>query len=285
MTQPDLIPKYDRLMNPVLDALRALGGSGTIQEMEDTVAAALRLTDEAREFKQGRATLLGNRLAWARSYLKTYGLLVNSRRGVWALTGSGLSSVPINPRDVVQFVGKQYRRTTGNGTDGSPVDPDTTTIGETGQIENWRDELLGALKQMEPARFERLCQRLLRESGFVEVNVTGRSGDGGIDGHGMIRLQSLVSLPVVFQCKRWSNLVGPSVVRDFRGAMAGRADKGLIVTTGSFTTEATREATRAGTYPIDLIDGERLIDLMRNLGLGIEVIEQVVVDHAFLAAI
>ena len=136
---------------------------------------------------------------------------------------------------------------------------------------------------MAPDAFERLCQRLLRESGFIEVEVTGRTGDGGIDGHGIIRLAGLVSFPVLFQCKRYVGSVTPSQVRDFRGALAGRADKGLVITTGTFTRDASREATREGAPPIDLINGELLIDKLKELGLGIETrqIEEVKVNANF----
>ena len=109
----------------------------------------------------------------------------------------------------------------------------------------------------------------MRESGFIQVEVTGRSGDGGIDGHGVLRVGGLLSFPVIFQCKRYRKPVSSGVVRDFRGAMVGRADKGLIITTGSFTRDADREATRDGASPIDLIDGEQLMDKLKDLRLGI----------------
>jgi restriction system protein len=143
------------------------------------------------------------------------------------------------------------------------------------------------LRTIDPAQFERLCQRILRESGFVEVNVTGRSGDGGIDGTGIMRLQGMVSFHVLFQCKRWQSPVGPSVIRDFRGAMVGRADKGLLITTGSFTRDAQKEATRDGAPPIDLVDGEQLTDLLRNLKLGIRTqrIERVIVESDWFKTI
>lgn len=140
---------------------------------------------------------------------------------------------------------------------------------------------------MPPDAFERLCQRLLRESGFVEVEVTGKSGDGGIDGRGIIRLAGLISFPVLFQCKRYSGSVGSNVVRDFRGAMAGRAERGLVLTTGHFTTEAQREATRPGVSLIDLIDSELLMDKMKELELGVsvEMVEKVEVKKDWFASI
>jgi restriction system protein len=134
---------------------------------------------------------------------------------------------------------------------------------------------------LRPDAFERLAQRLLRESGFTKVEVTGRSGDGGIDGTGVLRV-NLLSFHVLFQCKRYNGTVGAGVVRDFRGAMVGRADKGLIVTTGTFSPEAKREATRDGAPAIDLLDGEALCDLLKDLRIGVDVkqAEEVTLDEA-----
>lgn len=143
------------------------------------------------------------------------------------------------------------------------------------------------LLAMSPGAFEHLCQRLLRESGFIEVEVTGGPSDGGIDGRGIIRLGGLIGFTVFFQCKRYTSNVGVSVIRDFRGAMQGRADKGLIITTANFTQEAQREATRDGAPPIDLINGELLLDKLKELELGINtrVVEVVEVDEDWFSAI
>jgi restriction system protein len=151
---------------------------------------------------------------------------------------------------------------------------------------NWQEQTLTALAGMKPDAFERLSQRILRESGFTRVEVTGRSGDGGIDGIGVLRV-NLVSFHVLFQSKRWKGSVGPSVVRDFRGAMIGRADKGLIITTGTFTAEARREATRDGAPAIDLVDGEAICQLLKELKLGVRVrlVEEVDVEEEFFSSI
>jgi restriction system protein len=141
----------------------------------------------------------------------------------------------------------------------------------------WKDQLVARLLQLSPDGFERLAQRILREAGFVNVTVTGKSGDGGIDGAGTYRL-SLVSFPVYFQCKRYKGTVTPGVVRDFRGAMAGRGEKGLLITTGSFTRDAQAEATRDGAPPVELIDGDRLCDLLKEFRLGVEVRERIEQD-------
>ncbi len=136
---------------------------------------------------------------------------------------------------------------------------------------------------MSSSAFERLVQRLLRESGFIQVEVTGQAGDGGVDGHGILRLGGLLSFHVIFQAKRWKGAVGASQVRDFRGAMVGRADKGLLITTGAFTKDAIKEATRDGAPAIDLVDGDQLVEKLKQLSLGVNVrrveIEQISIDH------
>ena len=144
----------------------------------------------------------------------------------------------------------------------------------------WQDRLLECLLKMKPPAFERLCQKILKDSGFIKVDVTGRSGDGGIDGIGVLRL-NLLSFHVFFQCKRWKGSVGASTIRDFRGAMVGRADKGLVMTTGTFTTDARREATRDGAPAIDLVDGETLCELLKGLKIGVSIqkVEHVMVEQ------
>ena len=138
-------------------------------------------------------------------------------------------------------------------------------------------------QKVAPAAFERLVQRLLRESGFTQVEVTGRIGDGGIDGRGIARIHGFMSFHVLFQCKRYKGSVPSSEIRDFRGAMVGRADKGLFITTGTFSPAAVKEATRDGAPPIDLVDGNELADKLKDLGLGVgkEMIEIVTVDAAW----
>ncbi len=220
--------------------------------------------------------------------MKKYGLITNSVRGVWALTPKGSDLKMVDPQVVVRFVREQSRRERQGRIDSTEVD-ERRTEPETGEEEtaSWRETLLTTLLEMSPDAFERLCQRLLRESGFIQVEVTGRSGDGGIDGHGVMRLAGLLSFPVIFQCKRYRNTISSGVVRDFRGAMVGRVDKGLIITTGSFTRDASAEATRAGAPPIDLIDGEQLMDKLKDLKLGVATrqVEVVEVNAEWFSAI
>ncbi len=250
-----------------------MGGSASITELLDQVINNLELSPEVVEQphtgKRNR-TELEYRLAWARTYLKKYGLVHNSERGVWALTPRGHEIGTVDPQAVNRFVREQSIRERQGRTDPTEID-ERRTEPETNQEEtdSWRETLMATLLQMSPDAFELLCQRLLRESGFIQVEVTGRSGDGGIDGHGLVRLAGLISFPVIFQCKRYRDTISSGTVRDFRGAMVGRADKGLIITTGSFTRGASAEATRDGAPPIDLIDGEQLTDKLKDLRLGI----------------
>lgn len=264
------IPTFDEMFNPLIVALHSLGGSASIPEQESQVGKILDLSEkEVSEIHRGNRTKLGYRLAWARNYLKRYGLIDNSKRGVWSLTPRGLKTKKVDPEEVKRYVlaidrkERQQKEISGN-------------LFETDTPDSWEDELLAIIKKIKPDAFERLSQRLLRESGFVQVEITGRTGDGGIDGKGVVRVGGILSFHVLFQCKRYKGSVSPAVVRDFRGALIGRADKGLIITTGTFTREARSEAQRDGATPIDLIDGEELVEKLKELGIGVEVKEKVV---------
>lgn len=278
------IPSYDRLFQPLLEAVHSLGGSASIAEQEDRVAEILKLSDEAiAEIHRGNRTKFSYRLAWARNYLKRFGVLENSSRGVWSLTSKGQAAKSVDREEVKKYVHALDR----------PGDKEIVpaAVAAVGNINDdldemsWEDDLLDILKSISPDAFERLCQRILRESGFIQVEVTGKSGDGGIDGRGVVRIGGLLSFHVIFQCKRYQGSVSSSTVRDFRGAMVGRADKGLLITTGTFTKDAKAEAQRDGAPPIDLIDGEALAQKLRELRIGVEIksrmIEEVIVDKEF----
>lgn len=288
MLEDAAIPSYDKLMWPTLCAVRDLGGSGTIGEIVATVVKREGFTQEqqAMMLESGRRGMLESRLSWARTYLGMTGLLENSKRGVWSITDSGRAATEAiveekwSQRAQVEGERKRTRRrerAAERDGDSEGLAGDEAA-GEDESDEAWRSELLARLLELSPDAFERLAQRLLREAGFISVSVTGRSGDGGIDGLGVFQL-SLVSFPIFFQCKRYRGSVGAREVRDFRGAMAGRGDKGLLITTASFTSEAKVEATRDGAPPIDLIDGERLCDLLAQYELGVSVSERTVREH------
>jgi restriction system protein len=276
--------QFVRYFGPLLDALRGLGGSGTPEEVVERIANDLGLSDEIQnDLLPSGQPRYRNQVAWARFYLVREGLLDSSKRGVWSLTeqGRGTTLSLDQAREIflkqVRFYQEQRRQKT------QTPEPVAEQVAEgTGATpEDYRGEVIDLLLKLPPSGFERLSQRLLREAGFIQVVVTGSSGDGGIDGYGTLQINPLVSFKVLFQCKRYTNSVSPSHVRDFRGAMAGRADKGIIITTGTFTAEARREASRDGVPPIELIDGEKLVDMLEHLELGLKPVTTYEIDELF----
>ena len=291
------LPQYQELLLPTLRAVDALGGSGSIREIVEQVALDQPYDEEQWSVLHngGPTTEIGYRIAWARTYLKGMGLLTNSERGVWAATEDGMRLVSDSDRTEesrlteirdrrAEYIARvaEARRARGSvksaDVDGSDGELDGEPEGEHSSV-GWKEQLIARLTESDPtgASFERLTKRLLREADFESVTVTGRSGDQGIDGVGVYRL-GLISFPVFFQCKRYSGAVNPHDVRDFRGAMAGRGEKGLLITTGRFTAEARREANRDGATPIELIDGDRLCDLLQQYSLGVRTVVRQVQD-------
>ncbi|MYA79907.1 MAG: restriction endonuclease [Acidobacteriia bacterium] len=259
------LPIYEDLLWPTLRALDDRGGSASIHELSEHIASELALSDEILDVphKDGPQTEVDYRAAWARTHLKLIGAADNTSRGVWTITsvGRGVQSEK-QLREKVRQVRKK-RAQERRHRKSVPGDDE-----EVREDQGWEDALLQIIRRMKPDAFERLCQRILRESGFTKVEVTGRSGDGGIDGAGVLRV-NLISFHVRFQCKRYTGSVGAREIRDFRGAMIGRADKGLFITTGRFTKDAEHEAVRDGAPAIDLIGGIDLCNLLRSLDLGV----------------
>lgn len=270
------VPKYDDLFNPTIVALRTLGGSASISEIEDKVAELLRLSEaEISEIHSGNRTKLDYRLAWARNYLKRYGIIENSSRGVWSLTAKGNKVKTVNKEELKRVVGNHYKELDFLSDTHQAINLKT---GNSINTPSWQEEVLNIIKALSPAEFERLCQRILRESGFIKVEVTGRSGDGGIDGRGILRVGPIIGFRVIFQCKRYKSTVSSQEMREFKGTMAGRADKGLFITTGIFTRDAKSEAIRDGAPPVDLIDGEQLVLIMKDLRLGVKIVLEEVIE-------
>ena len=279
-------------MNPLLQALRELGGSGSTDEIYQRVAENLKLPEDvlsvSHDPETSNQTEVQYRLAWARTYLKKFGFLESPQRGLWSLAKKAETVSAVDTKEVQRFVRELDRKEKAakpsvkqaNGAEAESEKPE--------EAKAWRSKLHSILtKALSPAAFERLIQRVLRESGFIQVEVTGRSGDGGIDGKGIARIHGFMSFHVVFQCKRWQGVVGSAEIRDFRGAMVGRADKGLFITTGSFSRDALKEAVRDGAPPIDLIDGDQLAEKLKELKLGVitELIENVSVNEDWFKAI
>jgi restriction system protein len=293
--EPEGLPDLAGMMLATLDALRHLGGSGSIQEIDDTVIEieGLPEVEQSIPMPNNEQRLKVNYyLAWARTYLRRGGAVENSARGVWAITEEGTAVHDRGPvAAIVETVQAEEREKTRQKRKAKEVTKDVpggldvvimdTDSGPTDE-EDWKTTLLAVLGGMAPDAFERLSQRLLREAGFTRVEVRGKTGDGGIDGLGILRV-NLVSFQVYFQCKRWKGGVGAKEIRDFRGALQGRADKGLFITTGHYTPAASEEATRDGAIAIDLIDGDRLCELLKENGLGVatEMVERVRIDGAW----
>jgi len=272
--QNSKLPSFDELIIPTVKALMELDGSGSIKEINTKVYEIANIPDDILQIphgEEGTTSEVDYRLAWSRTYLKKYGLLENSSRGIWALSKAGIDVNVLDHIEIVKAVRDQHKPSQltdeQEKTNEGLYDELTEEVDNT---EKWKERLLNILYNISPPAFERLAQRLLRESGFFQVEVTGKTGDGGIDGKGIVRVSGLLSFHVIFQCKRYKGSVTPSQIRDFRGAMQGRADKGLFITTGTFTREAIKEATRDGAPPIDLIDGELLCDKLKELKLGVD---------------
>ena len=280
----DDVPRRDDFLEPILATLHELGGSASTGELKNKVIENMRLPPAALQVPAGQGNKARLEVGFSISRLKQLGFIDNSERGVWSLTNKGWRTQHVDPKEIERLVRQQREARKQAQTEKEAAlteKVENSAEDPADEAASWREDLLDTLQNIPPDAFERLCQRLLRESGFTEVVVTGKSGDGGIDGHGIIRLAGLISFPVLFQCKRYSGSVSPSAVRDFRGAMMGRAEKGVILTTGGFTKEAQREATRDGVPLIDLIDGELLIEKIKELELGVaaKMVEVVEVDR------
>ncbi|MDD5133809.1 MAG: restriction endonuclease [Phycisphaerae bacterium] len=277
-------PEFLRFFVPVVEVLKKLGGSGSSSEVTDAVIESLNISKKLQEETlESGASRVRNQIAWARMYLVKSGFMDSSQRGVWALTDKGL-----NAKLTLEDAKKYFReiqdifiKQNDNKTKVNVESIDSIDNKEFSESDDFQPSLLDTLQSLSPGGFERVCQRLLRESGFEQVTITGRPGDGGIDGIGILQVNPFVSLRVLFQCKRYKDTVSASKVRDFRGAMAGRADKGLIITTGNFTIDAQKEARRDGVEVIELVDGNKLVEIFEKLELGVKPKKVFEVDYDF----
>lgn len=264
-------PRRSDLLGPLLEALKGLGGSGRPKEVSSKIAENLKLPDAVLEeiTKKTGALKFHNEVCFARQYLVWEGFLDSSKHGIWALTQKGREitltgeearSIVKKWNDIQQKAHKNKVKTE-IVEEQEEIEPDTA---ETSL------DLLEILQKLTSAGFEQICSRLLRESDFEDVTVTGRSHDGGIDGNGTVAINPFVKFKVLFQCKRYKGVVSASQVRDFRGSMSGRVEKGIIMTTGTFSSDALKEATREGSAEIELVDGEKLVEMFQKAELGMK---------------
>lgn len=268
-------PQIPFFFAPTLKALDELGGSGSNEEIYNKVLVITQLSNEVIDVMHNfTMTEVGYRLAWARTYLKNFGAIEKSKHKVWSLTTKGakmLKDNDINIKEICSFTTNKSNKATVSSED---------VIEET-ETSNWREQITDILHHLDPYAFERLAQRLLRECGFSDVQVTKRSGDGGIDGIGKLRIQGIFSFNVAFQCKRYKGQVGASAIRDFRGSLGTNIEKGVLITTGAFTKAAKDEASSEGKRLIDLMDGEELINKLAEYGIGLNEVKSYEVDESF----
>lgn len=273
--------RYVRMYGPILDVLREFGGEAQASEVRVVVADRVVLDpDERQRVLKSGDNAAENEVAWARNNLRVFGYLESPIRGTWKLTQLGWQT----SLDLASSIAIGVYKATPKSVALAGNDSDDVTDDDGLDEEGTSSEpltLIETIKSLPPSGFERLCQRILREAGFAQVTVTGKSGDGGIDGHGVLQINELVSFQVLFQCKRYQGTVGAPEIRNFRGAMSGRTDKGIFLTTGFFSSEARKEAAREGVAPIELVDGEKLVALMERLEIGVKPRTVFDVDEAF----
>lgn len=280
-------PNFVQWFGPLLEALRELGGSATPKEAVERVARIANVTQAQREetVKSGMERF-ANQVYWARQYLVWAGLIDSGKRGVWTLTSEGLKTTLDQKSALALFdqVRQRYaapEKSGPSGGSGSKSDEGISEDSEQADEDDEYERFIVVLQSLSPSGFERLSLRLLREAGFDRLEVTGRSNDGGIDGIGVLQVNDLVSFNVVFQCKKWASAVPPKEIRDLRGAMAGRADKAIFLTTSRFTGSAREEALRPGTDPVELVDGEKLYEMFKKYELGLKPRTVYDIDDAF----
>jgi restriction system protein len=275
-------PKFVSYFWPLLEALKKLGGSARPAEVREEIAGRLGISEAAQaEALPSRFPRFDNQVAWARFYLAKAGIIDSSSRGVWTLTERGRALTQLTQQEALNIfkdVHAQFHVDPVEAPDAEDVEAAPSQDAASPTSTDYRQQVLEILRGLPPAGFERFCQRLLRESGFQEVTITGRLCDGGIDGLGILQVSPLVSFKVLFQCKRYSGPVSPSQVRDFRGRC-----KGALITTAAFTSDARKEAVRDGVPPIELVDGDKLVTMIEQLELGLSPIKVFKVDDVFFA--
>jgi restriction system protein len=273
-------PEFLKYIIPVLTALQNNGGAGESSDIIEQVISHLGITEaELEETTTKGQSRIRNQIQWARFYLFKSGLIDNGQRGIWRLTKEGLNE-HLNEDDVYLLFKSVQERVKKTATS-KLAKKESTFDNITTEDETHTVALLNLIRNLSPGGFEKLCKRLLTEIGITDIAITGGAGDQGIDGKGLVKLNDVVSLNIVFQCKRYKETVSPHHVRDFRGAMQGRGEKGLIITTGRFTKEAKSEANRDGVTPIELIDGDRLVELFEKNKIGLKPVIIYEIDQDF----
>ncbi len=290
------VPRYTQLIEPTFWALKALGGSGKNDEILNQIITDLKIPDEVADIQhKGRTNKseLSYQADWARTYLRIYGVIENSARSVWSIKPDYVSATELDAKKIIDSVTSETRKKpSGKKSElsdpgGKPEDDDPTNnyAEYPDELKPWREQLAVILQNMDPYAFERLAQRVLRECGFTQVEVTKKTGDGGIDGTGKLKINGIFSFNVAFQCKRYSGLVGAPTIRDFRGSLTTNIEKGVLITTGTFSKAAREEAASPGKQQIDLVDGEDFINMIAEYEIGVRAVKTYEIDESFFQKI
>lgn len=279
-----VIPTYAQLIENTFIALKELGGSGKNTEINDKVAQLMNLPDDVLDVPHLNSSSMSEvnyRCAWARTLLKNHGAIENSARSVWAITAAFASVETVDG----DYIEKNCKKPSQTKNVPAEVQMENAGVEIPEEVRSWRRKLQDVIQNMDPYGFERLTQRLLRECGFTQVEVTKKSGDGGIDGTGKLKINGIFSFNIAFQCKRYHGVVGASDIRDFRGSLTTNIEKGVFISTGSFSKAAIEEAAAPGKQQIDLIDGEEFITKLAEFGIGVHEIKDYEIDEDYFAKI
>jgi restriction system protein len=248
-----MLPKQREVELPLLEVLVEIGGQGRPSDIYPLVTAKFPQVSEedlAESLPSG-GNRWQNRIQWARQNLVAEGDIDSPSRGTWRITDKG-------------------RARLGDAGEVEPSPPDASFLELYEEYEaSFHSQLLERLHDLSPREFEYFARRLLLAYGFVNVQVTEISADGGIDGYGKLRL-GLATMNVAFQCKRWQGNVGRPEVDKFRGAIQGEFEQGVFFTTSDFTPAARKASLRRGAVPVILLNGEGIVDLMIEKGLGVD---------------
>ena len=279
----NIVPNYAQLIEYTFKAIKELGGSGKNTEINDKVAQLMNLSEEVLDIPHLNSSSMSEvhyRCAWARTLLKNYGALANSARSVWAITAAYASVESVDGEYIEKNCKKPVKKN-----ESAEIQMENAGVEIPEEVRSWRRKLQDVIQNMDPFGFERLTQRLLRECGFTQVEVTKKSGDGGIDGTGKLRINGVFSFNIAFQCKRYHGVVGSGDIRDFRGSLTTNIEKGVFITTGSFSKSAIEEASAPGKQQIDLIDGEEFITKLAEFGIGVREVKDYEIDEEFFSKI
>lgn len=279
------IPEYPALVEATYKALKQLGGSGRNDEINKAVYSILNVSDAVLKIPHTERKSfceIDYRLAWARTILKSCGAIENSARRVWSVTSEFSNVEAVDGNLIFSNYNNALRKPQKSiETDAEPSNPENAPA----EAKTWRQRIYDILINMDPYAFERLTQRVLRECGFTDVTVTKRSGDGGIDGYGKLKINGVISFNIAFQCKRYQGSVGAPEIRDFRGSLTKNIEKGVFITTGSFSKAARDDAENMGKQQIDLIDGEDFIDMLAEYSIGLKEVKDYEIDEEYFAKI